>query len=127
MAYGDHPTSSTMVPRHMVNLPSMSFRADTLATKHCWRARSLPKDYLLSLLSAVVSSPRLDLLRSLKMHEAVPNKWIRTYCRDCFQQFLTANDRKLIKVCCPELRIDPVLYLPASRADRSCLSHWRMN
>ncbi|KAI8887887.1 hypothetical protein K501DRAFT_292025 [Backusella circina FSU 941] len=135
MMYGGHPTSSTMVLRHMVNLPSMSFRADTLVTKYCWRASSLPKDCLLSLLSAVVSSPRLDLLRSLKMHEASPkrapiavkNKWIRTYRMDCFQNFFAGTDRKLIKACHPELRIDPVLYLPASRADRRRLARWRMN
>jgi hypothetical protein len=135
MMYGGHPTSSTMVLRHMVNLPSMAFRSDTLVTKFCWRAASLPEDCLLSLLSEVVSSPRLDHLRTTPMFLDCPQgfsygpferEWLRNYRQDLFDQFLVTTDRKLIKACRPKLRIDPVLYLPASRPDRSRLARWRM-
>lgn len=135
MMYGGHPTSSTMVLRHMVNLPSMAFRSDTLITKFCWRAAYLPADCLLSLLSDVVSSPRLDHLRTVPMYLECPGgfnsdplerEWLRTYRQDLFTQFVASTDRKLIKACRPKLRIDPVLYLPASRPDRSRLARWRM-
>ncbi|KAG1015492.1 hypothetical protein G6F26_013243 [Rhizopus arrhizus] len=35
MLVGGHRTASTVVLRHITNLPSMSFRADTLVLKFC--------------------------------------------------------------------------------------------
>ncbi|KAG1016323.1 hypothetical protein G6F26_012620 [Rhizopus arrhizus] len=99
MLVGGHRTASTVVLRHICNLPSMTFRADTLVLKFCRRSEGLPDDCLLSLLSQSVPVSLLSRL----LHPQV-----------------------LIRACRPVLRVDPILYLPASRADRSRLIRWRM-
>ncbi|KAG1487283.1 hypothetical protein G6F47_013749 [Rhizopus delemar] len=67
MLVGGHRTSSTVVLRHITNLPSMTFRADTLVLKFCLRFNGLPDDCLLSLLSSSVPSSLLTQLRKRKM------------------------------------------------------------
>ncbi|KAG1088696.1 hypothetical protein G6F40_013444 [Rhizopus arrhizus] len=63
MLVGGHRTASTVVLRHITNLPSMTFRADTLVLKFCLRFEGLPDDCLLSLLSSSVPSSLLTQLR----------------------------------------------------------------
>ncbi|KAG1123478.1 hypothetical protein G6F60_015396 [Rhizopus arrhizus] len=63
MLVGGHRTASTVVLRHITNLPSMTFRADTLVLKFCLRFNGLPDDCLLSLLSSSVPSSLLTQLR----------------------------------------------------------------
>ncbi|EIE80717.1 hypothetical protein RO3G_05422 [Rhizopus delemar RA 99-880] len=99
MLVGGHRTASTVMLRHICNLPSMTFRADTLVLKLCRRSEGLPDDCLLSLLTQSVPVSHLSRL----LHPQV-----------------------LIRACRPVLRVDPILYLPASRADRSRLIRWRM-
>jgi hypothetical protein len=139
MIFGGHSAASTAVFNLMTNLPSMRFRVDVLVTKYCLRAQTLPRNCLLSLLSAVIPSPSLKLLRGNKMYQelsaAIPadsstrqiSKWLRQYRQDLFTEFHATTHKVLIKACLPLLRVDPVMYVPASRADRSRLIRWRMH
>jgi hypothetical protein len=139
MIFGGHSAASTAVFNLMTNLPSMRFRADVLATKYCLRAQTLPQGCLFSLLSASVASSSLDVLRGRKMYQdlsvALPagsstrqvSTWLHRYRQDLFTEFHATTDKVLIKACLPFLRIDPVMYVPASRADRSRLIRWRMH
>ncbi|KAJ1966871.1 hypothetical protein IWQ62_002200, partial [Dispira parvispora] len=72
MIFGGHRAASTMVFIHLVNLPSLRFRADTLVLKYCRRASSLPEDCLLSLLCSSLPNPSLPGLRSLRMVQDMP-------------------------------------------------------
>ena len=136
MLVGGHPSSSTVVLRHICHLPSMSFRADVLALKFCLRAESLPQDCMLSLLSSSVTPSLLDQLRQRQIvkdcpEDATPSSlalvsWLRKYRQDLFSVFLAATPQKLIAACRPVLGVDPILFLPASRADRSRFVRWRM-
>ncbi|EIE81222.1 hypothetical protein RO3G_05927 [Rhizopus delemar RA 99-880] len=67
MLVGGHRTASTVVLRHITNLPSMSFRADTLVLKFCRRFEGLPDDCLLSLLAQSVPVSHLSRLRKRKI------------------------------------------------------------
>ncbi|KAG1437559.1 hypothetical protein G6F56_013044 [Rhizopus delemar] len=62
MIVSGHSKASTVVLRHITNLPSMMFRADTLVLKYCLRFDRLPHDSLLPLLSSTVQSPSIDRL-----------------------------------------------------------------
>jgi hypothetical protein len=138
MIFGGHKTSSTTVFKHLVNLPNMSFRADVLVTKYCIRANYLPPDCLLSLLSSSLRYSSLSQLRSRRMVQDMPTEvfsvgsstrvtsWLRKYRQELFDAHLTSTDQVLIRACRPVLKVDPIMYLPASRADRSRLIRWRM-
>ncbi|KAG1016467.1 hypothetical protein G6F26_012502 [Rhizopus arrhizus] len=136
MLVGGHRTASTVVLRHITNLPSMTFRADTLVLKFCLRFNGLPDDCLLSLLSSSVSFSLLTQLRKRQIVIDYPSdaplsssrlaSWLRRYRQDQFHSFLQSTSQVLIRACRPVLRVDPILYLPASRADRSRLIRWRM-
>ncbi|KAG1081874.1 hypothetical protein G6F42_022783 [Rhizopus arrhizus] len=135
MLVGGHRTASTVVLRHITNLPSMSFRADTLVLKFCRRFEGLPEDCLLFLLSQSVPVSLLSRLRKRRIVLDCPSdvssssrlaSWLRRYRQDQFQSFLQSTSQVLIRACRPVLRVDPILYLPASRADRSRLIRWRM-
>ncbi|KAG1188457.1 hypothetical protein G6F35_014260 [Rhizopus arrhizus] len=136
MLVGGHRTASTVVLRHITNLPSMTFRADTLVLKFCLRFEGLPDDCLLSLLSSSVPSSLLTQLRKRQIVLDYPSdapisssrlaSWLRRYRQDQFHSFLQSTPQVLICACRPVLRVDPILYLPASRADRSRLIRWRM-
>ncbi|KAG1060868.1 hypothetical protein G6F41_012588 [Rhizopus arrhizus] len=136
MLVGGHRTASTVVLRHITNLPSMTFRADTLVLKFCLRFEGLPDDCLLSLLSSSLPSSLLTQLRKRQIVLDYPSdaplsssrlaSWLRRYRQDQFHSFLQSTPQVLIRACRPVLRVDPILYLPASRADRSRLIRWRM-
>lgn len=138
MIFGGHRAASTMVFRHLTNLPSMRFRADVLVTKYCIRAQYLPDDCLLSLLSSTLSNPSLPRLKDLRMVQDMPEplfsngsqaalqKWFCNYRQKLFNEFVSKTDKVLIRACPPVVRVDPVMYLPASRTDRSRLIRWRM-
>jgi hypothetical protein len=139
MIFGGHRTASTQVFCHITNLPSMEFRADVLCLKYCLRVRYLPPDCLLSLLSASLPNPSLDKLRSRRMFQDVPAPvlaspspsrvatWLRSYRQTRFDAYLASGNAKvMIRACRPVLKVDPIMFLPASRADRFRLIRWRM-
>jgi hypothetical protein len=138
MIFGGHRAASTMVFTHLTNLPSMRFRADTLVAKYCLRAEYLPKDCLLSQLCGALPNSSLAALRGRHMYQAMPDglksgasassvsTWLRKYRQESFDSFLASTTKVLIRACRPVLKVDPVMYVPASRADRSRLIRWRM-
>jgi hypothetical protein len=138
MIFGGHRTSSTSVFCHITNLPSMRFRADALVLKFCIRASYLPPDCLLSLLSTSLPNPSLAELRRRHIVQDLPDivrsspspsrvaTWLRSYRQTLFDEYLASTTKVLIRACRPVLQVDPIMLLPASRADRFRLIRWRM-
>ncbi|KAK4522115.1 uncharacterized protein ATC70_004654 [Mucor velutinosus] len=137
MIFGGHRAASTMVFRHMTNLPLMRQRAAILVTQFCLRSQFLPEDGLLILLSD--SLPGSSLKRLKKQHMAaraldeVPfanqrhmKQWFLAERQHWHAEFLTKTDMVLIRACRPTIGIDPVMYVPASRPCRSRLIRYRM-
>ncbi|OAD68533.1 hypothetical protein PHYBLDRAFT_74080 [Phycomyces blakesleeanus NRRL 1555(-)] len=138
MIVGGHATSSTIVLKHICNLPSMKFRADVLIAKFCIRSRFLPAQCLLSLLhhhhtiySSLASLGKTNLLShlpptlKLQSPSAVKNHF-ESIREAGFTTFLQSNTQVLIQACRPVLGVDPILFLPASRVERGRLIRWRM-
>lgn len=135
MIMGAHKTASTMVLKHVCNLPSMRFRADTLKLRYCIRYDWLPEDCLIHQLSTTLPFASLQTIRSHRMIQDYPfdadppirtTTWLRTYRQQLFDTFIANTDQKLIRACRPSLHIDPILTVPASRHDRSRLLRWRI-
>ncbi|OAD78125.1 hypothetical protein PHYBLDRAFT_164998 [Phycomyces blakesleeanus NRRL 1555(-)] len=139
MIVGGHATSSTMVLKHICNLPQMHFRANILITKFCIRAHSLPSGCLLSLLHQ--HHPQVSTLRSLALNfllHSIPDninctsqtqltKHFESFRQNLFNQFRLSTTQVLIHTCCPVLEVDPILFLPATRTERSLLIRWCMS
>ncbi|KAG1374539.1 hypothetical protein G6F60_010816 [Rhizopus arrhizus] len=91
---------------------------------------------MMKLLSSSVSSSLLTQLRKRQIVLDYPAdaplsssrlaSWLRRYRQDQFHSFLHSTPQVLIRACRPVLRVDPILYLPASHADRSRPVRWRM-
>lgn len=137
MIFGGHRAASTMVFRHMTNLPLMKQRAAILVTQYCLRSQFLPEDSLISLLSEKLPSSSLKALQKQKMAanalETVPiaNKrqlktWFFKERQQWHTEFLSKTDKVLIRACRPTIGIDPIMYVPASRPCRSRLIRYRM-
>lgn len=129
-----HPTSSTMVFKHLTDLPDMRTRVLTLAAKYVIRAEKLPPDSLFSLLQ-----PRLKNRRSRWRYMQTRNplfvQWNSdrtTKLSECvhnmrYQQHLhLCTNKALLAACRSDLGIDPILTLPATRKERSRLLRWRL-
>jgi hypothetical protein len=137
MIFGGHRAASTMVFRHLTNLPLMKQRAAILVSQYCLRSQFLPEDGLISLLSASLSHPSLNQLQKQKMAtralDEVPvankgqlKKWFFEQRQDWHSEFLEKTDKVLIRACLPTIGVDPVMYVPASRPCRSRLVRYRM-
>jgi hypothetical protein len=149
LAFGGHPKASTIVFRHLTNLPSMAARYDMLILKSVIRIQQLPEDTLLATIirnstRATFRWPRL--LESSKLWSRLPddgtdarlemvndNAFLRQHWVESRQQVLdrvldhpTKAAPVLLAACRPTLGIDPVLYLPMSLHSRSRLRRWRM-
>ncbi|KAI8646840.1 hypothetical protein BD408DRAFT_428236 [Parasitella parasitica] len=137
MIFGGHRAASTMVFRHLTNLPLMKQRAAILVSQYCLRSQFLPEDGLISLLSASLPNSSLQQLKKQKMAacalEEVPvanqrelKKWFFEQRQDWHSTFLDKTDKVLIRACRPAIGIDPVMHVPASRPCRSRLVRYRM-
>ncbi|KAG1439652.1 hypothetical protein G6F56_012224 [Rhizopus delemar] len=137
MMVGGHATSSTSVIKHITTLPSMLHRKDVLTTRFCLRAKSLPRSCLLSLLSTTLPTTRLSVhLQKNPLYLALPSplpasdnqlkSFFRGYREDQVVRFLTSTNQVLIRACRPALVVDPILYVPATRMERSLLVRWRL-
>ena len=134
---GGHATSSTIVLKHMTDLPSMRFRCDVLSARFAVRSLSLPPSCLLSLLVPSLQVSRLEVyLKTTPLYLALPSpapatsakfrSFLRSYRQDKHDLFLSTTDQVLIRACGPLLGVDPVLFVPCSRTDRSRLVRWRL-
>ena len=138
---GGHPTSSTAVLKIMTNLPSVAWRIDVLITKYCLRIPYLPPNCLLLLLQQSLGEASLlnSYLKRNRLYQSlpVPNPTSSADLKSFFEQDRqvlfdsfrsTNNDKhKLAKAYRPLLGFDPILFLPATRTDRSRLIRWRMD
>ncbi|KAG0866872.1 hypothetical protein G6F15_012555 [Rhizopus arrhizus] len=137
MMVGGHATSSTLIIKHMTTLPSMHHRIDVLTTRFCLRARSLPGSCLLSLLSRTLPVSRIKVhLDKNPLFLALPSPppssdarlktFFRQYRERQVISLVTSTTQVLLRACRPALVVDPILYVPATRAERSLLVRWRL-
>ncbi|KAI8641883.1 hypothetical protein BD408DRAFT_319626, partial [Parasitella parasitica] len=137
MIFGGHRAASTMVFRHVTNLPLMKQRAAILVAQFCLRSLFLPEDGLISLLSTSLPSSSLSKLKKQKLAARalveVPSvnkrhlkKWFFDRRQQWHDEFLSKTDKVLIRACRPTIGIDPVMFVPASRPCRSRLVRYRM-
>ena len=137
MMVGGHATSSTLIIKHMTTLPSMHHRIDVLTTRFCLRARCLPDSCLLSLLSSTLPVSRIKIhLDKNPLFLALPSPrpssdtrlktFFRQYRERQVTSLVTSTTQVLLRACRPALVVDPILYVPATRAERSLLVRWRL-
>ncbi|OAD80319.1 hypothetical protein PHYBLDRAFT_137874 [Phycomyces blakesleeanus NRRL 1555(-)] len=115
MIVGGHATSSTVVLKHICNLPSIQFRWDTLIIKFCIRANSLPSGCLLSLIHQ--HHPQfssLPLLCQNKLHFSITarvnprlptalQKYFDKFRQEKYDAFRLDNNKILLQACHPIL------------------------
>jgi hypothetical protein len=129
---GGHPTSTVHPLRHMCDLPTMQARVITLALKFCVRLNYIPDDCLISLLSPIlIPGCRLPLLRRNPMYASLsspPPTDLKPIILEYRQVELEAlrQSHILVHGCRPEIGIDPILLVPATRRERSRLLRWRL-
>ena len=134
---GGHSTSSTVVLKHLTCLPSMRFRCDVLSARFALRSLSLPSSCLLSLLIPTLRVSRLEVyLKQTPLYLALStspsftpakfHSFLLSYRQDSFDSFLSSTDQVLIRGCRPLLGVDPILFVPCTRAERSRLVRWRL-
>ncbi|KAG1446231.1 hypothetical protein G6F46_011936 [Rhizopus delemar] len=127
-----HRTSSTTIIKHITTLPSMRHRIDVLVTRYCLRLRSLPSSCLLSLLLSTLPTSRINThLEKNPLFLTLPSPasssdtrlkiFFRQYRERQIISLVTFTTQVLLRACRPALVVDPVLYVPAIRAERSLL------
>ena len=129
---GGHRTSSMAALRYMLNIPPMIHRFNILTTQFCIRARFLPDDCLLTLLSDAIPNNRLQTLRRNRLYTSLPSPLpsnLRSFFTADLQHMLDAirPTHVLLTACRPIIGIDPLLYLPATKTERSRMVRWRTN
>ena len=104
----------------------------------CARVRHLPKNCLLVRLQEALPGRTLLRLSLQKnsLYSTLPDYALESYTglkdyfiearQDRFTTFMESTPQVLARVCRPDIGLDPVLYLPATRTDRSRLIRWRM-
>lgn len=139
--FGGHQQSSVKTILQMARLPTMQERAHTLQTQFLFRSLRLPDDALLTKPLLFLKQPNS---RS-KWHKLPKNPlWQR--CSDIVNsldkkrlkqlqfEYLQANLNKrrseenfcLLSACRPLVCLDPILWLPVSRLERSRCIRWRL-
>ncbi|KAG1053805.1 hypothetical protein G6F43_004139 [Rhizopus delemar] len=129
---GGHRTSSTTMIKHITTLPSLRHRVDVLITPYCLRTRCLPGSCLLSLLSPTLPVSRIKVhLEKNPLFLALPSPtpssdtrlktFFRQYRERQIISLVTSTTQVLLRACRPALVVDPILYVPATRAERSLL------
>lgn len=141
MLFGGHATSSTLVFRHMADLPTMGERIAILGAKFLLRLQELPSDALLPTLQPHIRNARLHLLPKLKTNPLwlalpdPPSERPTTDLKIAIANFRLTNLGKmraqdkggvLISAYRDHLGGDPILWLPMTSRERSRLIRWRM-
>jgi hypothetical protein len=149
---GGGPGTAVAVLRHILRLPPMSFRVQTCRVQYGVRYASLPSNCLLKLLSrryprarihtlvlanesyqAAVSAPQLDISNRNHLRDWMWNRFETKFLEERAVALEDPNPHnrhpvgRLLMVCRPKCELDPILYLPATRVDRSRLVRWRLN
>ncbi|KAG1398481.1 hypothetical protein G6F60_008338 [Rhizopus arrhizus] len=139
--FGGSHTSSIAVMLHMSKLPTMQERAYALQSQFLLRSLTLPKDALLHHLLPHIRQPRSHsqwyrLFRSpiwkrcLHDPESLDRCSLKLIQRD-YRQGNLDNKRSthafvLLQHCRPTISLDPVLWLPMSKSERSRCIRWRL-
>jgi hypothetical protein len=134
---GGNPTSSTLTIKIMTGTPSVAWRIDVLQTKYAIRLKCLPKNCLLVLLQTTLGDATVyqNYLKKNRLFLSLPDcplntatfkTFLKTDRQTLFDIYQDTTTKVLAKACRPTIGIDPVLYLPATRTDRSRLLRWRM-
>lgn len=145
------PNTAVATLRHITNLPSMAVRTQICRTKYALRYESLSANCLLKRISARYPGGRMNrmILQNssyVAYKDAIANETSKINVRNFIlsryeQQFLDERDialnesdsskkhlvGRLLMVCRPRWEVDPILYLPATRLERSRLIRWRLN
>ncbi|KAG1022577.1 hypothetical protein G6F25_013167 [Rhizopus arrhizus] len=111
---GGHRTSSTTIIKHLTTLPSMRHRIDVLVTLSRIKIHLEKNPLFLAL-----PSPPPSFDARLKT-------FFRQYRERQVISLVTSTTQVLLRACRPALVVDPILYVPATRAERSLLVHWRL-
>ncbi|KAG1168596.1 hypothetical protein G6F70_006051 [Rhizopus microsporus] len=111
---------STKVMLHMLKLPLMSERVSILQTQFLFRFLYLPEDALLVCYYLAFTTPEeasnTRSLKAAKRRFLQQNLEIRQRCRDS----------KLLSNCRRSISLDPILWLPMSKSERSRCIRWRL-
>ncbi|KAG1055194.1 hypothetical protein G6F43_002843 [Rhizopus delemar] len=139
--FGGSRTSSTTMMLHMSNLPTMQERAYTLQSQFLLRSFTLPEDSLLYHLLPLVRQPRsysqwYKLSKSpiwkrcSSNPESLDCRSLRSiqrgYCQDNLNHNRSINASVLLMHCRPIISLDPVLWLPMPKSERSRCIRWRL-
>lgn len=135
--FGGRHNASTAVFKHLTTLPDMRSRCDVLVTRYVLRSESLPRSCLLKLLESTLHGSRIQhCLSQNLLYLAVPHPrpatevLLKAFFHDQRVLALAGTLRRsplvLLGACRPALEVDPILYLPATRAERSRLVRWRL-
>ncbi|KAG1195055.1 hypothetical protein G6F70_008529 [Rhizopus microsporus] len=120
--FGGSHVSSTTAMLHMSKLPTMQERAYALQSQFLLRSLTLPEDALsLSLPFGENAPPNPESLdrRSLRPIQ-------REYRQDNLNKKRSTHASVLLMHCRPTISLDPILWLPMSKSERSRCIRWRL-
>ncbi|KAG0798819.1 hypothetical protein G6F22_003841 [Rhizopus arrhizus] len=138
--YGARGKASTKVMLHMSKLPLLSERVSILQAQFLFRSLYLPEDALLACLLPYIRSirgsqwyalSRTPLWKTvLSTTEEPDTRSFKTAKRRFLQQNLEIRQRcrnsKLLSNCRRSISLDPILWLPMSKSERSRCIRWRL-
>lgn len=131
--YGARERSSATVMAHMEKLPTIEERAIVLQAKFLLRSCHLPEDALPTRLISLAPRSRKNSWMQLKQDKTwksipqpqehassgVVKTAIQKFHQEAFESRRQARHSVLLQACRSTLTIDPLLYIPMSRLERS--------
>lgn len=135
-------STHTAVAKHILVIPGMVHRYNSLVTRYALRSRYLPDDSLVVLLSKSLRYCRLNAgLKNNRLYRTLPTPLPETdgeikqhcdgywqkYCDEQRDKLARQNKQVLLRACRPcTTQPDPILYLPMNKTSRSRLVRWRL-
>jgi len=129
--FGGHPRSETMVVQTLSGLPSPLSRAQILQAKYIVRARFLPTDSLLSLLSSALSRPGTHWTLMLKQNPLWRTLVAAPKPAQAISSFLLGvllslrPKAVLLSALSPATSVFPEITIPMDSQQRSLIIRWR--
>ena len=139
--FGSSSRSSIKVMLQLTKLPTMTERVHILQAQFLLRSLSLPDDTLLACLLphirlskghsqwyTISKNPLLE--RSIQYISCLDKRLLKKlrlqYLQDNLEQRRAARNSGLLSLRRPKISLDPILWLPMSRIDRSRCVRWRL-
>ncbi|KAG1178107.1 hypothetical protein G6F70_007913 [Rhizopus microsporus] len=107
----------------LTKLPTMTERVHILQAQFLLRSLSLPDD---TLLACLLPHIRLSKGHSHCLDKRLLKKLRLQYLQDNLEQRRAARNSGLLSLRRPKISLDPILWLPMSRIDRSRCVRWRL-